>query len=122
MTEFSLRQSIDPIDDYVDATIADGQTESGIVDMYSYRVVGLITDANFAGTQLTFNVYDTNVGTPTPHSLTEDGVAVSVAIAAAGDAANILPTRLAGWRYLSVVSDVAQAGSASVVTLVCRPV
>jgi hypothetical protein len=102
----------------VTATIANGATVSGAVDLGAATVTGIQMPAAFTGTTLTFQVSaDGSTYVPLYDS---SGTLQSMTVAVScGYSLN--PTVFAGWPYLKVVSGSAQVGSVAI-TLLTRPV
>jgi hypothetical protein len=101
------------------ATIANGATVSGGVDLRGSTLCGLFLPAEFDGTAVTFQACATEGGTFVP---VQDGAGAAVSkTVAASQYVPLDPATFAGIQFLKVVAGTAQTG-ASVLTLATRPV
>lgn len=103
--------------------ISDGQTESTTVNIGGATLVGIITDAQIDGTEISFQGsvdnsifldYKANDNTP---AVKDVKVAVTASTA---QWYGVNATDFAGLQYIKVVSNAAQSGSDTVITLVLR--
>lgn len=101
------------------ATIASGQTESGVVDLGGTQLVGLFLPSTFDGTTLSIQAALTAGGTFVPVYADGADLGFTVAAAKAVGFENLAP--LAGWRFIKLVAGTSQSTSDTVITLVTRP-
>jgi hypothetical protein len=105
-------------------TIAVGQTTTQAIDLGGASLVGIITDANITGTEISFTVSNDLNGTYVPYKTNTDTPAVKdVKVAVAATTAQwygVNATDFAGIQYIKLVSGTTQAGSDSVINLVLR--
>jgi len=101
---------------YIDVTIANGQTTSGVIDLAGKKLVGIEIPASFTGATVSFTQCRSAGGTYLP-VCKEDGTSYSVT---ATDASYIRmnPSVFAGCAFIKVVSASSETG-AKVVTAVC---
>ena len=113
-----LDGGINPI--YVEFTIANGQTTSGLVDLSGVQIVGIFTPSAMTGSVLYFS-------TPTYGGTFVDvydrtNTRYSVTIATSAARFYILePASFCGLKYLKVISGSSE-GSARTLYGLCRPV
>lgn len=99
------------------ALIEDGETTSTALDIRNMAFLGAILPATFDGTGFSFTVSHDNV---TYYPLSDvDGAAIAVASVAAGDAID-LPTELAAWPWIKLVSNGAQSGADATIVVVMK--
>jgi len=111
-----------PSDTYdLTATIASGQTKSGVIDLSGVDPCGFFLPAEFDGTTLTFEAAASANGTFYPvyddsgslYTLTvDDGRAVGLR--------NLAP--LAGFRFIKLVAGTSQSTTDTVITIAARPI
>lgn len=100
-------------------TIADGQTESDVLDTGDYLPAGIKTPAGWTTADITFVASESRTGTFAPVYDTA-GNAVTISAVAASRWYAITPGDLAGLPYVKLVSSVAQAGGDSLVVAMRR--
>lgn len=100
------------------ATIANGATTSGAVDLTGTTLVGLHMPAAFTATAVTFTVAESAGGTY--RTLYSAGADVTITVAAAKYVA-LDPSVFAGARFIRIVSGAAE-GAARTIILATRPV
>ena len=87
-------------------------------------MVGIITDANITGTEISFTASNDLNGTYVPYKTNTDTPAVKdVKVAVAATTAQwygINATDFAGIQYMKLVASVPQGGTPSVITLILR--
>lgn len=99
------------------ATIANGQTASGAVDMNTHALCGMFIPSSFTGTTITFQTALTLAGT---YVSVRDGAGSALSkTVAQGQYIPLDPADFAGIRFLKIVSGSAEGGE-RVVTLVGR--
>lgn len=98
------------------ATIANGETTSGAVDLEHATVVGLRWPAAFTGSKITFTASSTPDGTYVA-VVDTGGTTVEVA-AAAAKVTGLIPD-LASLRWVKIVSDAAE-GAERAFTFICK--
>ena len=101
------------------ATIANGATTSGVVELGASAVLGIEMPAAFTGTALAIHGASASGGTYAP--LRDSGGTALSITTAAGYRHYIDPLITAGWAYIKVVSGSTEGGS-RVITLTVRPV
>ena len=99
----------------VTATIANGQTTSGAIDIGEEVVVGLVTPAGLTGASLTFTASDTEGGTYSP-VYDQYGTQVTITVSTSRHV-TIAPETLLGCRWLKIVSGSAEAGGDDIVVI-----
>lgn len=101
----------------ITATIANGQTKSGAIDLDFATLCGIFLPAAFTGTALTFEASATETGTFVP---VVDGAGASVSkTVAQGQYVYLDPAIFAGLRFIKVVSGSSE-GAARSLTLATR--
>jgi hypothetical protein len=104
-------------------TIANGQTISDIENIGGAAIVGIITDANITGTEISFQSSVDNItfldykGNDATPAVKDIKIAVT---AATSEWYGINATDFAGLQYIKLVSNATQTGSDTVITLVLR--
>lgn len=100
------------------ATIANGQTTSGAVDMGSKRLFAIVFPAALTSTAMTFQA--SHDGSTYNAVYYDDGTQVSFTVAASRYIVIQAPARWIGIRYLKLVAGSAEGGARSI-TLVTVP-
>lgn len=114
-------QAIQPYLNYnYAATIASGQTETGVIDTGGMNLVGIMFPATFTGTTVTFEMCNTSSGTFVPVVSTTSGTALSYTVAQAKYSA-IDPTPFLGIKFLKIKSGSTE-GTARALVLSLRGV
>ncbi len=101
-------------------TIADGETESVILDTLANVITGIIAPSSFGGASLTLLVGadKDNVDKPL---FNPDGTPFTLTIAA-DQAVIVIPQFVAGWQFIKLVANAAQAGSDADMLVFGRPI
>lgn len=103
------------------ATVANGQTASGEVDLSGCELVGLFVPSTFDGTQITLTATPAGGGT---HVVVQDGDGSSSAFTITTAASRYVPLDnlaiAAGIRFVKLVCATSQTGD-TVFTLATRP-
>ena len=106
------------------ATIQVGQTVSEAIDLHGASLVGLDIDANLTGTSIKFQRALALDGTYKDYKANDSAVPPAIkdveVTVSAGDTFGLNATDFAGVQFMKLVSGAAQAGSDSVITLICR--
>lgn len=103
----------------VTAAIPNGDTVSGAVDLGGMTLVGLLMPASFTGTAVTFQAAEAAAGT---YRTVTDGAGSDYSVTvAASKFVPVDPVKMAGVRFLKIVSGSSE-GAARTVTLAARRV
>lgn len=98
-----------------DVTIADGATESGIINLKNRSLVGITLDSALDGTSLTFLVSPTEGGA---YQEMIDGLGSAVSkTVASSKYLKLDPLDTLGIQYLKIKSGTAQSGAATTLSL-----
>lgn len=98
------------------ATIASGGTVSSAIDIREYAIFGMVIPAAFTGIAITFQVCATSGGTfQGLYNTSGNAVSVTVAQGRSYD----VPTEVASWPYVKLVSGSAEAADRTL-TLVMK--
>ncbi len=101
------------------ATIANGQTDSGVIDLSGLELVGLFIPSNFSATSLTFQAATSAGGTFVG---VQDGYGSAYSLSVA--ASKYVPIHnfnvIAGLRFLKLTAASAQTPTDAVITLALR--
>lgn len=97
--------------EYLSATIANGQTVSGVVDLKKRSPVGLLLPSALTGTAITFQMSDTLDGTYV--AIHSGGAALSVTV---GTSRYVVldPANFRGVRFLKLVSGSAEGAARTI--------
>jgi hypothetical protein len=95
--------------------IANGDTESGVINTGGMCLCGIFLPAAFTGTALTFEACDTSAGTFVPVMSTTSGTALSYTVAQ-GTYCAVDPKDFQGIRFLKLISGSSEAAAR---TLLC---
>lgn len=101
---------------YIDATIADGQTTSGAINLKGKKMVGLEVPASFTGQTVSFTQCRSENGTFTP-IYKDDGTLYAPVATDSGYVA-LDPAIMCGPAFVKVVSASSESG-AKTITAVC---
>lgn len=104
--------------DTITATIANGATTSGVIDMGGASMAGLIIPASFTGTAISFKISDTFGGTYVPLK-NSAGTTVSFTVSSSS-AIGFDPTDFAAFRYFQIVSNNTEVGDKAI-KIIPRP-
>lgn len=101
---------------YIDVTIASGQTTSSVIDMEGKKLVGIEVPATFTGTTVSFTQCRSATGTFLP--VYDDDGNVYTVVATDGAYVRVDPIVFCGPAYVKIVSASAEGGTRTV-TAVC---
>ena len=101
------------------ATIADGETTSGVLTLGDYLPAGIKTPSGWTTADITFQASESEAGTYVDMYDTS-GSQLTITSAAASRWYAIAPQDFAGAPYLKLVSSVAQAGGDSLIVAMRR--
>jgi len=105
----------------VAATILDGDTETALIETKNNVITGLITDSDFGGANIFIDVAVDKASPDWKRLKNADGTDLTFTVSS-DEAVIVIPQLVAGWKFLRLVSDTAQAGSDTELTVVGRPI